>query len=305
MKAHLKIVGKMIQLTFEGEKGDLFAYETFGATLGVFVFAPSGDLFTQENFYDSPRDPLNRLPENGEYTLILQTLNPDPTEYAIAFGQPEPIPIVIGEPFSGTFLESDGALFSFEAVSGKPVEINAELPPGDNSMALITLDAEFDWERLLFVDPGSGPNGNPRIQTFDPPQDGIYYIGLSINDNTPGNAEIDYTISVTPDTILSIAPGVEVTGAVSPDTGDVIYSYVGTAGQEIQVTITQTSEEGGIFLGIFGEVDEVLTFGSRDADSATFDLELPFDGNYAFVIRNIAYEANTLEYSLLVEITEE
>ncbi len=298
--------GEMIQLIFTGEKGELFAYETFGATLGVFLFAPSGELFTQESFYDSPRDPLNRLPENGDYTLILQTLNPDPTDYAIVLHQPEPIPIVIGETFSGTFLESDGALFSFEGVSGKPVEINAELPPGGNTMTLISLDVENDWERRLFVDGGSGPNGNPRIQNFDVPLDGTYYLALSIDDFAPGNAEINYTISVMPDTILSIAPGVEIMGSASVDTGDVVYSYIGTGGQELRVTITQSSEVGGIFLGIFGEVDEVLNFGSRNVDTATFDIEIPFDGNYAFVIRNIDYDPNnTLEYSLLVEVVEQ
>ena len=50
---------------------------------------------------------------------------------------------------------------------------------------------------------------------------------------------------------------------------------------------------------------EVVTFASYHALSASFEVELPLDASYQFVVSNVAYDTADMTFSLLLENVEE
>ena len=304
VSGRLEHIGSLDMYTIEAEEGELFAFYLTGRAMGITFVAPSGFNYVIESFYDDPAGLLQAFPESGVHRILVQTVAEGGSDYALEVQSLETMPLALGETITGEIQESEARLFSFEASAGKMLQLNAELPPGGVEMQVHLLEDRAIWETLQARDEGSGPNGNPRIEPFVVPEDGTYYVILAYDDFSSEDVLVDYTITLSSSSLVSLAPGIEATGSVSPETGTTSFAYRGSAGERIQVTLTRLSEEGAAGLNIFSPDDEVLAFFGRGVISSRFEIEFPLDGMYQFVVSNFDYDLSTMDFSLLIDVKE-
>jgi hypothetical protein len=108
-------------------------------------------------------------------------------------------------------------------------------------------------------------------------------------------------LTLAPDTLLQLAPNTPFTGAITAATGDQTYHYEGSAGETLRVTIERTSETGALGVRLLSAEDEVFVFYERSTRRAVFEVTLPLDGRYRFVLQNLAYDDGAVEYAILLE----
>lgn len=282
--------------------GDLFSLGVAGEMMHFVLRSPQGDYLLDNGTFDDPGLPIYQAPEGGEYTLLVQSIAADGTDFTALVEMIEPLPLVSGETVSGTINSGQPAFFAFETLGGKPWQIDAVLPDfGDRYMQIYHLDGREWWDAEIAADWGSGPNNNPRIAPFIAPEDATYYVLLSFRSFTSESSGA-YEITVTPETVLSLAPGTPVTETINEATGDLTYNYNGKAGDTVEVTLTQLSETGALSLNVYSSEDEVLFFYGRATTGATFAITLPLDGLYQFIVRNVGYGEEDLTFSLLLEM---
>ena len=206
-------------------------------------------------------------------------------------------------PLPDLILEDIPAVVTFETPAGKMWDINVVLPPnGSPFLSVYQFEGREYWEAEIASDWGTGPNGQPRIRPFIPEADGIYYIAVWFDHWETENEAYDFELTVSPSTLLSIPNNSPIVGEISNETGIAQYAYQGTAGDSIRVTFSKLSDDGTLSLSIYSTEDEVITFTGRSANSSRFDIDLPLDGFYEFVIQNASYEFDSvLSYEILVE----
>jgi len=296
--------------TFDAQAGDLIELMITGVALGFTIYTPGGAELIRDGYADELRMDITALPEGGEYRLMFRTTEPSGADYRLLARRIIPIPLTPGEASIGTIQSQEMAYFTFDSLGGKPWRIEATLSEGgDRQMRIYQLEGREAWDTNIAVDYGSGPNGNPRIAPFIPPVDGTYYVGLSFRNWDEETAtQSDYTMTLYAETILSLAPGVEITATIPVNGGDLTYFYNGTAGETIRVTIARTSATGEPLLVVFTPIaeDVAVYFEGQQAHTGIFELTLPMDGTYRFVVGNEAYdEGNDLTFSLLLEAVGE
>lgn len=292
-------------LVMDGQAGDLYRLSVLGRSM-AFIFAGSeAEDGVYEGIYDDPFVPMYQLPITGEYFAVVQSMSEDGTDFTLEFNQIVPQPLPATETLSGTLDSDNPPVFMFESGAGKAWEINATLPEdGDDYMAIYYLENRPYWETIVAQDFGSGPNGSPRIAPFVAPTDGTYYIMLEFNSYNPEELTAPYDINLQSSSIVTLAPDIETTGTITPDTGSTVYSFNGKTGQGLNVTFKRLSETGVLSLYILSPEDEVITFTGRSAVSSSFDIILPVDGVYRFTVYDSDYNPTELEYSLLVTVTQ-
>ena len=302
-EGNLADTGALQQFEVDFEEGELVSMDLYAANSQIMVQSSTGEYILFEGTFDDPQIPLYRFPATDTYTLTVQTVEPGGSDFAFVVFRYEPIAITANEVLSGKLEESFPSTFTFETPAGKMWDINATLPlNGDRLLALYQFDGREYWEAQLITDEGSGPNGQPRIQPFIPDEDGTYLIALWYDDWDTEGELYDYELSVSPSTLLSIPNKSPISGEINNETGATLYAYQGNAGQIIRVTFRRLSGDGDLALSIYSEEDEVATFMGRNATQSSFELELPLDGFYQFVIRNASYdEQSVLTYEVLVE----
>jgi hypothetical protein len=284
--------------------GDLFSFSVVGEMMHFLLWSPQGEYLLDNGTYDDPAIPIYQAPEGGEYTFLVQSIAPGGTDYTAIIKQIVPIPLVSGETLTGTITSAEPLFFAFETLGGKPWQIDAVLPSeGDRYMEIHQLEGLEWWDSEIAADWGSGPNDNPRIAPFVAPMDSTYYIMLSFVSFSSVESG-PYEIMVSPETVLSLAPGTPVMETITADTGDLTYNYNGTVGDTVAVTITRLSETGALSLNVYSSEDEVVVFYGRDTTAARFEITLPIDGLYQFIVRNIDYEQSDVTFSLLLETVE-
>ena len=281
--------------------GDLFSFNVAGELMHFLLWSPRGEYLLDNGTWDDPSVPLYQAPEGGEYTFLVNSIAPDGTDYTALVQQIVPIPLVSGETLSGTIYSTKPVFFAFETLGGKPWQIDAVLPnEGDRYMEIYHLEGREWWEAEIAADWGSGPNNNPRIAPFIAPSDSTYYVMLWF-ESYSGVESGAYEIMVSPETVLSLAPGTPITETITAETGDITYNYNGTAGDLIEVTLTRLSATGALSLNIYSSDDEVMAFYGRGPRSATFEIVLPIDGLYQFIVHNADDDEMDITFSLLLE----
>lgn len=295
--------GAVQVIEFDMSAGDMVTMTVFGATIGFEIFAPDGDSLLFEGIYNDPSIPLYRFPATGTYRLNLITAEPGGTQVDVLFYRHDVIPVTTNEAMTGQVEEGLPTVFAFDAVAGKMWDFNATLPEdGDKFMAIYQFDDRPLWQTQIYADQGSGPNGQPRIRPFIPQMDDTYYIALWYDDWNTEYERYDYELMVNPSTVLSLPNNSPIIGDVTPDSGVAQYAYTGKAGDRIRVTFRKTSESGELALTVLSSEDEVLTFMGRNSTVSSFDITLPLDGTYEFVIRNASYDTSTtLGFEIMVE----
>lgn len=296
------------QFQAEFAAGDFATLVLFGTNVAVAIQAPNDEFLLFEGVYNDPVIPFYQFPMDGQYTFTVQTSEPGGTDIDLAVHRHDPIPVAINEPVTSAISENLPTVLMFEALAGKAYDINALLPvDGDKYMVIydyVTEELEY-WQKLINQDDGSGPDGQPRIRPFIPLLDGTYHIALWYDDWNTEDEAYEFELTVSPSTLLSIPNNSPLTGEVTEETGTVKYIYTGKAGSHIAISLTRNSEEGAPALTVYSVEDEILTYIGRSTVYSYFEVELPLDGIYEFVIWNAAYDSSTtLAFEILVEPKE-
>ncbi len=284
-------------------EGDIVTATLFGANVGMDVITPEGDIIAAEGVYNDPMIPLFQFPTTGTYRIQLITSEPEGTEISLHLYRHDLIPVTTNVPMIGEINEDLPVVFAFEAQAGKLWDLNAILPEtGDKTLAIYQFDGRPLWQTQLYRDNGSGPKGQPRIRPFIPDTDDTYYVALWYDDWNTDYATYNYELVVSPSTILGLPNNSPIIGEVTEVSGIAQYVYTGVAGDRIRVTFRKTSEAGDMALTIYSTEDEIVTFMARNSTITSFDITLPMDGTYEFVVRNAAYDTTTvLGFEIMVE----
>jgi hypothetical protein len=287
--------------TFAVDAGDLARIAMVGESVGFVLFSPFGGYVLSEGYYNDPEISLYQFEESGTFTLYAQTINESGSDYSLMVDLIVPISLTSGQAATGDITSGEPMFFAFESLLGKTWQINATLPDsGDRYMTVFQLDEREWWDTILVGDYGSGPNGNPRIAPFIAPANTTYYVSLWF-ESWEGEDSAPYEISLSPSTVFSLAPGTEISESVSAQSGDMTYVYNGAAGEVVRITMRRLSEAGALALSIYSPETEVVAFYSYSVDSASFEVTLPFDSVYQFVVSNVAYDDLDMDFSLLLE----
>lgn len=296
--------GALQQFEADYTEGDMITIMLYVANGVITVQSPTGEFILFDGAYDDPMIPLYRIPVTGVYTITVQTIEPEGSDFGLYLFKHDPIVVTVNEPISDELDEGFPAVFAFESQAGKMWDINAIVPQnGERSIALYHFDGRDYWATQIEFDWGSGPDGQPRIQPFIPSIDDTYYIALWYDNYDTEEEVYDYELVVSPSTLLSVVNNTPLVGKISNETGTVQYAYRGNAGDMIRLTYRKLSKEGGLGINMYSVDDEVITFTGRNASSGQFEIELPLDGFYEFIIWNTSYDdQSVLDYEILVEL---
>ncbi|MDX2075916.1 MAG: hypothetical protein SFZ02_05760 [bacterium] len=282
------------------QAGTLFRYTTAAQQLGVTLLNPVGELASFQGMYDNPALVISQFEQTGQYLFIISTNLPDGVDYRLFLESITPTPLTAGTPVTGSTQIVDSPVFSFQSPAGKAWELNAIFPQdGDRRMFVAQLDGRFWYDVIIATDSGSGPNANPRISPFIAPADATYYVWLEFNSYESTVTNYDYEILLSSTSIISLAPDVEISHTITPETGSQTFIYTTTAENErIQLEIRRVSATGAISLQIFSPVDDVVFVLGREMNGAVFDLNLPVIGLYRFVVSDIGYDPTELTITI-------
>jgi hypothetical protein len=285
--------------SYSGNADDVIRYGVEGPNMGVGVMLPDGTPAFFDGVYDNPASLFNILPQDGDYTLFVQTANEDGADYTLTVSPLEVFPLVEGTPVTGSSDELNPVVFSFQSDTGKLLAINATVPDADSRTLAIFPASDPCCD--LIRDYGSGPNGNPRIDPFIVPESGTYYVVLWYDLYSEENATLDYEVTLGASTLLSLSRGAEINDTVTPDSGVKTYSYDADLAETMRLTLTQTGGDGWPTLRITGPEGQILYFESGSIRSVSFEVIFEVAGLYRFEIGNINYEPTSVEYMLRVE----
>jgi hypothetical protein len=147
-------------------------------------------------------------------------------------------------------------VLSFQSDAGKLLALNAAVSGADGQSLGI-----FGGEDLccdIIRDYGSGPNGNPRIDPFIVPESGTYYVVLWFDLYSEENATLDYEVSLSASTLISLSLGAEINDIITPESGVKSYAYNAQAGETLRITLTQTGGEGYPFIRVYSPETQIL-----------------------------------------------
>ncbi|MCL4254542.1 MAG: hypothetical protein KJ043_12290, partial [Anaerolineae bacterium] len=285
--------------TLDVTAGTLFRYSTTGTSLGVSVLDPNGELLVFTGTYDSPLLMLGQFTQTGQHLVIISTDIPAGLDYGIFLELVEPTPLVAGTSVTGSRQIGDPPVFSFQSPAGKAWELNAIMPQdGDRRMFIAQLEGRFFWDVIIAGDVGSGANGNPRIAPFIAPADATYYVWLEFSSYSNASS-YDYEMLLSSTTILSLAPDVELTQSITPETGAQTFIYsTATENERVELDIRRISDVGDVWLQVLSPTDEVINFFGRGFNGGTFDMTLPIAGVYRFIVNDISYAPTELQITI-------
>ncbi len=299
VRGTLSDAGALNFYTFTGAAEDVVRFRVNGPNMGFGVFLPDGVPVFSDGMYDNPGSVFNILPQDGDYTVIVQTGNTTSTDYTVSVSPLEVIPLVEGTPVTGSSPELDPVVFSFESDLGKLIALNATVPDADSRSLAIFPASDPCCE--LIQDYGSGPNGNPRIDPFVVPESGKFYVVLWYDLYSEENATLDYEITIGASTLISLSRDAEINDTVTPESGVKTYSYDASLGETLRLTLTQTGGEGWPTIRVTGPEGQVLYFESTSITSLSFEIVFETAGLHRFEIGNNHFEPTAVEYTLNVE----
>jgi hypothetical protein len=293
--------GEVQAFTMNAEAETIIRVQLWCGNCGYGIIAPSGEPFILDGIYGDPGEALAKLPESGEYQIFVESLEVQ-DDLELYIDEPEIFPLTSNEPMSSVISTFEPAYFSFESQVDKVWQVNAELPQdGGREMEIYYLEGRDVWDTEVANDYGSGPNSNPRIAPFVTPETGTYYVIVYFDDYNEQDTQYDMSVTLSPSSLLRLTPGTQFTGMVSPDTGNQIYLYEGTAGEKLSLTLERTSKDGGLGIRVLSTEDEVAVFNGRDAERIQIDITLPLNGRYQFTVSNIAYDDSAMEYAIQLD----
>ncbi len=218
----------------------------------------------------------------------------------LAQAQDDVIDIEYGDRDRGRVEDPDeGVLYAFEGERGDVVTINVTSTQIDVYVRL----ANEDGDILVENDDISRNNLNARIEEFELPEDGTYFIAVLGYDSGRYTLEFERVSgggggsSQAETDVETIALGDTVRGdAISMD-APVVYTFDGEAGQAVSISLA--SEEVDVYLVLadrngdtIAENDDI----SRRNTDAFVETTLPYSGDY--IIGVFAYDPGPFELTL-------
>jgi len=292
--------GRVTVFDFEAQAGDDYLWFFEGENLRYQIINPDGTELMGDGTYDNPGQFMQPIIQTGTHRAIVQTLAPDGTEVTASIRNINAMPITSGETIEGTSPVGDAVYFTFDSAMGKLWQLDAVLPDnGSRRLQLLTPDEAVNWwERQMIYDDGSGANGQPRIAQFEAYRDGDIIAVLTFDPWDESVTEFAYSLTLTPDSRLNLAPDNTFSGEISPETGSVNYEFTGKAGDIVEIDIQRTSDVGALAISIFSPEDEIVNFNSRDVIRELVQIQLPVDGTYLVFMNNFDYEPTTMTYDI-------
>jgi hypothetical protein len=285
--------------SYTGAADDAVRYQAAGSNMGIGGFLPDGTRAFYDGIYDNPSNQFSILPQDGDYTLYVQTANDSGVDYSLTVSQLEVLPLAEGTPVTGTNDETNPVILTFESDAGKLLALNATVDGADSRTLAIFPASDPCCD--LMRDYGSGPNGNPRIDPFIVPESGTYYVVLWYDLYSEENATLDYEVTLGASTLISLSSGAEISDTITPESGVKTYSYDASLGETMNLTLTKTGGQGWPSVRVTGPEGQVLYFESSSIASVSFEVVFPAAGLYRFEIGNVYYEPTAVEYTLSVE----
>ena len=203
--------GALAALRLTAEAETVVRYQLYCGACGTVMFLPSGEPFVVNGVYDDVALPLLRLPEAGEYLVLVQSFEVQEDLEAI-IDTPEIIPLTSNEPAVTEVSDSEPAYFSFESQVDKVWQLNAEMPEGGRWMEIHYLEDREFWDTVVGVDYGTGPNGAPRVSPFVAPEDGAYYVVAFFEDWEDLDVAREMTMTLSPESSVAVDAGNAVYG---------------------------------------------------------------------------------------------
>lgn len=282
-------------------------------------------------FNDDTNDSLNsaiidfRLPETDTYTIIATRYNQadglTSGGYTLTITSGDAVvtqpPVVDGDVLTygssatGTIDDTNfEVLYTFEGAAGDAVTIELTADDSEQLDTLLTLLGP-DGDVLISnddIDFGGG-NYNSAITDFTLPETGTFTIVATRYNGENGTSAGDFTltlsssdgpvIDVNPDT-NELTYGANTTGQISDSEYEVLYTFNGTAGDVVTITMTAVDEESLdpllTVLGPNGDIvasNDDIDLGGGNYNSAITDFTLPETGTYTIVATRYAGEDGT------------
>ena len=278
--------------------GDFDAYLSLARTVGGIT-----DFMREDDDGGEGTDARLRftVPAAGTYLLIAQSLHADGTG-AFTLGldtlQVRPAAVrdlTLGQPIRGELTESDAELdedegfyqlFRFRGRAGQRVRARTE----SEEFGTLTEVGMMDGDAFIPLEGARSEFGGVALATL--PRDGTYYVRAG---GWGGGGP--YTLFVEERVAATVRPqplrrGTDVAGALGPGDADLddgrwydAYSFTGTAGERVTVTLRSDDFDAYLFLGRvvngeFQEMDRNDDHSEEDGVNSRIDFALPADGEY-------------------------
>ncbi len=293
-------VGAARFFTFEGQAGNTISVDVHGLGMGFAIFDPRGDMVYIDGFYDDPQLPIFHLSDAGIYNIVLQTVAEGGTDYEFAINHIDAEPLEAGTPISGIVRSSEPQIFTFDSPMGKVWSIGAdmELSDGQAYIAIYKPDSPNSGSGQIIGDCCSGPNGTPRIDPFQTPEDGTYYVFVFFDDYSGEDREIPFELNFSPASLFSLSPTIPVQGSITPESGNIVYTYSGTEGETVTLHVERLSENGQLGLSFIGAEMVLMDIEGFTFDDITFSLTLPFTFTYTIELYSLNTDGEPLDFAI-------
>ncbi len=293
-------IGAARFLTLEAQAGDVVSVDARGLGMGFAIFDPRGALIYIDGFYDDPQLPILQLPDDGVYNIVLQTAAEGGTDYTFSINHIDAQPLEAGTPVAGVVRSSAPQVFSFDSPMGKIWSIGAEMEQADGQgyIAIYKPDSPNSGSDQIINDCCSGPNGTPRLDPFQTPEDGTYYVFIYFDDYSGTDPEVPFELTFNPASLFSLSPTIPVQGSITPESGNIVYTYNGTEGETVTIHVERLSENGQLGLSFVGAEMVLMAIEGFTFDDITFSLTLPLTLPYTIELYSLNSDGEPLDFSI-------
>jgi hypothetical protein len=290
----LTITSPVVVYSFEGSAGDIIAITMTSDVVDSFLrMADSqGNLLM---FDDDGGSRLNArigpimLPADATYLVVATTFDAVMSEgaeaelgaFTVTIDSYEAEPIRVPAQAQGELSEDAPLLvYSFEATMGDTLLVSLDSEDFDT---FLTVEQTSNLNGLTLSDDDSGSDTNSLIVPYIVPETGTYFAIVSnYGDESVG----DFVLNISPLTAADIAYGDSEETALSRFSPVLIYSFSGTEGDVIEVTVEAPDE-----------LDTTLTLLGPDGAQIAYNddlvgrnpgiqgLQLPQNGTYKVVVQ--------------------
>jgi hypothetical protein len=271
--------------TFAGEAGQVVTITLISEDFDTYLrlYGPNGDeLVTDDDGAGNldSRISLFELPENGLYTIAVETFSGDTGDYTLTLSTATIDTIEYSDSVDGLLEVSGTAGYRFTGEAGDVITITVRSSEFDT---YVTLSESAGSYPLAENDDG-GDGTNSLIGPFTLPSDGVYIITVRSYSNSSGGR---YTLQLNQAELQDIEFDEPVTAVFDDETGALFYSFEGTAGDVISIRVNS----GGAIdtsLALTGPDNFQLAYdddSGPDFDPEINRLILGQDGTYTILLQ--------------------
>jgi hypothetical protein len=284
-------VGQLVTLDLTSADGDPFLELEFAGEI-IAVDDDSGEGLNAliENL---------TLPASGQYTVRVSMFEGAEGTYSLALSQGEP-PIVLagvleaGSALAGTLTSGQLDVYTLGLTTLSQVQINLISEAFDTYMVLFSGSALEDLldENILHADDDGGVNTNSQLAVELAA--GTYLVAVR---SFSGDAQGAYSLSLATDAIgsdedaagaLTISASTPAVGGLFPEGDEDLYTFVGEAGQVVNIALSSADFDAYLQLEFNGEIITADDDGGDGSNALLESFVLPVSGNYNVRVRSFS-----------------